>query len=124
MSYFLHPTAIVEGGVQIGESSAIWDNVHIRRDTQVGRHCIIGEKTHISYDVKIGNFVKVNAFVHVCTAVTIEDGVMISAGCVFTNDQYPRAANPDITALRSSGPDEHTLPTIVHRGATIGARSV
>jgi hypothetical protein len=53
--------------------------------------------------------------------VTIEDGVMISAGTIFTNDRFPRATTPDLRALRPSEPDEHTLPTLVREGATIGA---
>jgi UDP-2-acetamido-3-amino-2,3-dideoxy-glucuronate N-acetyltransferase len=124
MRAFIHPTAIVEKNVRIGDETCVWDNVHIRRDTVIGRKCIIGEKSHISYDVKIGDLVKVNAFVYICTAVTIEDGVMISAGCIFTNDRYPRATNSDLTTLRDSSPDEHTLPTLVKAGATIGAGAI
>jgi hypothetical protein len=59
--------------------------------------------------------------VYVCAAVTIEDGVMVSAGTVFTNDRFPRAATPDLRHLRPSDPDEHTLPTLVREGATLGA---
>jgi acetyltransferase-like isoleucine patch superfamily enzyme len=124
MSAFIHPTAIVEKNVRIGDDTSVWDNVHIRRDTVIGNKCIVGEKSHISYDVKIGNLVKINAFVYICTAVTIEDGVMISAGCIFTNDRYPRATNPDLKTLRSSAPDDHTFPTLVRAGATIGAGAV
>jgi acetyltransferase-like isoleucine patch superfamily enzyme len=124
MSVFIHPTAIVEDRVTLGERTSVWDGVHIRRDTRIGKACIVGEKTHISYEVSIGDFVKINAFVYICTAVTIEDGVMISAGCIFTNDLYPRATNPELTGLRTSGPDEHTLPTLVEAGATIGAGAV
>jgi hypothetical protein len=46
---------------------------------------------------------------------------MISAGTIFTNDRFPRAATPDLRSLRPSEPDEHTLPTLVREGATIGA---
>jgi UDP-2-acetamido-3-amino-2,3-dideoxy-glucuronate N-acetyltransferase len=120
----IHPSAIVEEGVSIGDGSFVWDNVHIRRNTRIGQSTIVGEKTHISYEVNIGNFVKINAFVYICTAVTIEDGVMLSAGCTFTNDLYPRAANDELTELRSSDPDEKTLSTVVREGATIGARAV
>lgn len=118
-----HPTAILETGVRIGPGTAIWDNVHIRRSTRVGAECIVGEKTYIAYDVRIGNRVKINAFVYICNAVTIEDGVMIGAGVVFTNDRYPRATTPDLRLVRTSEPDEHTLPTRVKEGATIGAAS-
>lgn len=117
----IHPTALVEEGVRIGRGSAVWDSVHIRRDTTLGEECIVGEKTYIAYGVKIGNRVKINAFVYICTAVTVEDGVMISAGTIFTNDRFPRATTPDLKRLRPSEPDEHTLPTLVREGATIGA---
>lgn len=117
----IHPTAIVEDNVVIGDGTSVWDSVHIRHDTEIGDECIVGEKTYIAYGVKIGNRVKINAMVYVCNAVTIEDGVMISAGTIFTNDRFPRATTPDLQQLRSSDPDEHTLPTLVREGATIGA---
>ena len=99
----------------------MWDNVHIRFGTSIGEQCIVGEKTYIAYGVKIGHRVKINAFVYICNAVTIEDGVMISAGTIFTNDRFPRATTPDLKSLRPSDPDEHTLPTLVREGSTIGA---
>ena len=112
---------MVESGVEIGAGSSIWDNVHIRHGASIGEECIVGEKTYIAYDVCVGNRVKINAFVYICAAVTIEDGVMISAGTTFTNDRFPRATTPDLKHLRPSDPDEHTLPTLVKAGATIGA---
>lgn len=117
----IHPTALLEAGVEIGEDTSIWDNVHIRFDTKIGEQCIVGEKTYIAYGVSIGSRVKINAFVYICNAVTIEDGVMISAGTIFTNDRFPRATTVDLKQLRGSEPDEHTLPTLVREGATIGA---
>ncbi len=117
----IHPTAVVEENVQIGRDTAIWDNVHIRHSTTIGEECIIGEKTYIAYGVAIGNRVKINAFVYVCNAVTIDDGVMIGAGTIFTNDRYPRATTPDLSQLRSSEPDEETLPTRLREGASVGA---
>jgi UDP-2-acetamido-3-amino-2,3-dideoxy-glucuronate N-acetyltransferase len=124
MSVFIHPTAIIEEGVTIGEGTSVWDNVHIRRAAHIGEQCIIGEKTYIAYEVQIGNRVKINAVVYICAAVTIEDGVMISAHTVFTNDRLPRATTPDLKQLRSSEPDDHTLPTRVREGATLGAGCV
>ncbi len=124
MSFRVHPTAIVEDGVEIGPGTSIWSHVHIRAPARVGADCIIGEKTYIAYDVAIGNRVKINAFVYICAAVTIEDGVMVSAGTVFTNDRFPRATVSDLSRLRPSEPDERTLPTRVREGATIGAGSV
>jgi acetyltransferase-like isoleucine patch superfamily enzyme len=124
MAASVHPTAIIEQDVHLGDGTAIWDNVHIRHGTTLGDECIVGEKTYIAYDVRIGNRVKINAMVYICTAVTIEDGVMISAGTIFTNDRFPRAATADLRSLRPSEPDEDTLPTLVREGATIGAGCV
>lgn len=121
MNSRIHPTALIEDGVELGRGTSVWDNVHIRHGARLGERCIIGEKTYIAYDVHIGNLVKINAMVYICAAVTIEDGVMISAGTIFTNDRFPRATTPDLKELRISDVDEHTLPTLVREGATIGA---
>jgi acetyltransferase-like isoleucine patch superfamily enzyme len=121
MSVRVHPTAIIEPGVVLGEETAVWDNVHIRHGARLGEQCIVGEKTYIAYDVVIGNRVKINASVYVCAGVTVEDGVMISAGTIFTNDRFPRATTADLKELRGSAPDEHTRLTKVSQGATLGA---
>jgi len=117
----IHPTALIEDNVTIGDGSAIWDSVHIRHGAKIGTDCIVGEKSYVAYDVVIGDRVKINAMVYICAAVTIEDGVMISAGTVFTNDRFPRATTTNLKELRPSEPDEDTLPTLVKEGATIGA---
>ncbi|MDZ4848671.1 MAG: acyltransferase [Pirellulaceae bacterium] len=121
MNVRIHPTAIVEDNVELGDGTSVWDNAHIRHGTRLGEECIVGGKTYIAYDVRIGNRCKINASVYICTAVTIEDGVMISAGTVFTNDRFPRAASPDLSQLRTSEPDEATEATLVKCGATVGA---
>lgn len=120
----IHPTALIEKGVEIGAGTAIWDHVHVRGPARIGKNCIVGGKTYIAYGVEIGDLVKINANVYICNAVTIERGVMIGAGTIFTNDRFPRATTPDLSALRSSAPDEHTLPTRVCEGASIGAGAV
>lgn len=121
MAVRIHPTAIVEDNVQLGDGTSVWDNAHIRHDTTLGEQCIVGGKSLIAYDVRIGHRVKINSNAYICNGVTLEDGVMISAGTIFTNDRFPRATTPDLQQLRSSDPDEHTLPTVVRAGATIGA---
>ncbi len=121
MTVKIHPTAIVEEDVSLGAGTSVWDNAHIRFGTRIGEQCIVGGKTYIAYDVEIGNRVKLNASVYICNGVTIEDGVMIGAHTVFTNDRFPRATTPDLLSLRPSEPDEHTQLTRVEAGATVGA---
>jgi acetyltransferase-like isoleucine patch superfamily enzyme len=117
----VHPTALVEPGVVLGAGVRVWDNVHIRHDAVVGDESIIGEKTYIAYGVRVGRRCKLNSFVYVCAQVSLDDGVMVAAGTVFTNDRFPRATTPDLRELRPSEPDDHTLATRVREGATIGA---
>ncbi len=124
MSIRIHPTAIIEKDVTLGEGTSVWDNAHIRHGARLGKECIVGGKSLIAYDVQIGNRVKINSAAYICNGVTIEDGVMISAGVIFTNDRFPRATTNDLSQLRSSAPDEHTLPTLVREGATIGAGAI
>ena len=123
MSVFVHPTAEIEEGVELGEGTSVWSQVHIRGPAKIGRDCIVGEKTYIAYDVSIGDRVKLNAMVYVCAGVTLEDGVMVSAGTTFTNDRYPRATTTDLSALLSSEPDEEMGRTLVAAGATLGANA-
>ncbi len=120
----VHPTALVEEGVQIGDGTSIWDNVHLRSGAKVGCNCIVGEKTYVAGGATVGDLCKVNAFVYICTGVALERGVMVSAGVTFTNDRYPRATDKDLEHLLSSEPGPETLSTVVRRGATLGARSV
>jgi UDP-2-acetamido-3-amino-2,3-dideoxy-glucuronate N-acetyltransferase len=120
----IHPTAIIEDGVLLGPGTSVWDSAHIRHGAHLGEECLVGGKSLIAYDVVIGSRVKINSAAYICNGVTIEDGVMISAGVIFTNDRFPRAATNDLSALRPSAPDEHTLPTLVRQGATIGAGAI
>jgi len=119
----IHPTAIVEPSVQIGDGTAVWDSVHLRGPSTIGRQCIIGEKTYVACGVDVADRVKINAHVYVCTGVTIETAAMIAAGVVFTNDRFPRAFAGNIDELATSEPTADTLPTFVRRGVTIGARA-
>ena len=97
MSVRIHPTALVEQGVEIGDGTSIWDNVHVRGPgTSIGAQCIVGEKTYIAYGVRIGNRVKINAVVYICNAVTIEDGAQtLRAGAM----EY----NAELRVIRLSG---------------------
>jgi acetyltransferase-like isoleucine patch superfamily enzyme len=120
----IHPTAIIEDDVAIGDGTSVWDAVHVRRGARIGVQCIVGEKSYLAPGVVVGDRVKINAFVYICSEVTIDDGVMIAAGTIFTNDRFPRATTPDLAERRSSDVDEHTRSTRVREGATIGAGAI
>jgi UDP-2-acetamido-3-amino-2,3-dideoxy-glucuronate N-acetyltransferase len=118
---FVHPTAVVEDGVDVGRGSSIWDNAHLRRGAVVGADCIVGGKSYLAGSVRVGDRCKINAMVYLCAGVTLGDGVFVAAHSTFTNDFYPRACVNDLSDLRPSEVDEHTTFTTVQDGATIGA---
>jgi UDP-3-O-[3-hydroxymyristoyl] glucosamine N-acyltransferase len=57
----IHPSAIVEPGVQLGDDTAVWDNVHLRSCARIGCGCIVGEKTYVASGpgVEIGPYAMV-----------------------------------------------------------------
>jgi acetyltransferase-like isoleucine patch superfamily enzyme len=119
----VHPTAIVEDGVVLGDGTVVWDGVHLRRGARIGRGCIVGEKTYVAYGVLVGDRCKLNAHVYLCAGVALEDGVLVAAHVVFTNDRAPRAAERDLARLLTSEPTDSTLRTLVRRGASLGANA-
>src|ERR1035437_4476881 len=120
----IHPTAIVEADARIGNGTKVLNHAHVETGATIGDECIIGEKTYVASDVRIGNCVKINPMAYICGPVIIEDGVLVSASTIFTNDRFPRATFPDLKSLRPPEMDEHTPLTLVREGATVGAGCV
>jgi acetyltransferase-like isoleucine patch superfamily enzyme len=118
----IHPTADISPKARIGEGTKIWNQAQIRENAQIGVNCIISKNVYIDFDVKIGNNVKIQNNVSVYHGVTIEDGVFIGPHVCFTNDENPRAINPDESLKKSE--DWEILKILVKKGASIGANSV
>ncbi len=111
--HYAHPTAIVESEA-IGEGTRIWHFAHVRAGSRVGKNCNLGKSVYIDTGADIGDNVKIQNFVSVYQGVTIEDDVFIGPSATFTNDLYPRAFIWD---------EGHVVPTLVRRGASIGANA-
>lgn len=111
---FIHPTAIVDDGTEIGADTRIWHFVHVLGDTRVGANCVLGQNVMVGPRVSIGNGVKIQNNVSVYEGVTLEDDVFCGPSCVFTNVLTPRAF--------VERKDEFA-ETRVRRGATIGANA-
>lgn len=111
--YYAHPTAEVSPLASIGPGTKIWNQVQIREEAVIGSDCIISKDVYIDKGVIIGNGVKIQNSVSVYHGVTIEDDVFVGPNATFTNDMFPRADNPDW----------QVVPTLVKRGASIGANA-
>jgi acetyltransferase-like isoleucine patch superfamily enzyme len=112
-SVHVHPTAEVEEGARVGSGTRIWHLAHIRSTARVGANCVIGRNVYVDADVVVGNLVKIQNNVSVYKGVTLEDEVFVGPSAVFTNDLRPRAQNPDW----------QIVPTLIRRGASIGANA-
>lgn len=112
---FIHPTACVDEGAQIGTGSKIWHFCHVMPIAVIGKRCNLGQNVFVANHVRIGNGVKIQNNVSVYEGVTLEDDVFCGPSMVFTNDLNPRAAFP-------KGPTGY-VKTLVKRGCTIGANA-
>lgn len=110
--FFIHQTSIVEESCQIGDRTKIWHFSHIMPEVAIGKDCVIGQNVFIGKGVKIGNNVKIENNVSVFEGVILEDNVFCGPSCVFTNVVNPRS---HISRKREF------KPTLVRKGATIGA---
>lgn len=110
----VHETAIVDDDAVIGEGTKIWHWVHVCRGAQIGRDCVLGQNVYIGPGVVIGDGCKIQNNVSIYAGVTLEDEVFVGPSAVFTNVKLPRAA-----VDRS----DEFAPTLVRRGATIGANA-
>ena len=112
--YFCHQTAIVDSGVEIGAETKIWHFAHIITGSRVGERCVIGQNVMIGPNARVGNGCKIQNNVSVYEGVTLEDDVFCGPSMVFTNVKLPRAH----VSRRGE-----FLPTLVKRGASIGANA-
>jgi UDP-2-acetamido-3-amino-2,3-dideoxy-glucuronate N-acetyltransferase len=110
----IHETAIVDGGACIGAHTKIWHFSHVLAGSQIGENCNIGQNVVIGPDVTIGARCKIQNNVSVYKGVTLEEGVFCGPSMVFTNIINPRAEIAKMDQVR---------PTLVKKGATIGANA-
>jgi UDP-2-acetamido-3-amino-2,3-dideoxy-glucuronate N-acetyltransferase len=89
--YFVHDSAFVDEGAEVGAGTKIWHFCHIMRGAVIGNNCILGQNVNVDGRVVIGNNVKIQNNVSVYSGVTIEDDVFLGPSCVLTNVTNPRA---------------------------------
>lgn len=114
MNYFVHESSFVDEGAIIGEGTKIWHFCHVMKDAVIGKGCTLGQNVFVASRVTIGNHVKIQNNVSVYTGVQIEDDVFLGPSMVFTNVVNPRS--------EVNRKDEYQ-PTLVKRGASIGANA-
>jgi len=112
--YFVHETAVVDDGAQVGAGTKIWHFCHVMPGAVIGERCVLGQNVFVGPGVRLGDNVHVQNNVSVYEGVELEDDVFCGPSMVFTNVRDPRSAFP-----RASR--EEYEKTLVRRGATLGA---
>ena len=110
--HFAHESAFIDADVEIGDGTKIWHVSHIMSGSRIGRDCRIGQNVVVGPRATIGDGVKIQNNVSVYEGVTLEDHVFCGPSMVFTNVFNPRSDIPRMEELR---------PTLVRKGATLGA---
>lgn len=111
--YFVHPSAEVARDALIGEGTMIWHQCQVMRGARLGAHCKLGKCVYVDFGVQIGDRVKIQNGISLYKGVRVEDDVLLGPHMAFTNDLYPRAFNDDY----------EITPTLVRKGASVGANA-
>jgi len=111
---WVHPSAIVDGGAELGPETRVWHFSHVMAGAVIGARCMLGQNCFVSARVKLGNGVRVQNNVSLYDGVELEDDVFCGPSVVFTNVKHPRA----FVSRR-----EEYSATKICRGATLGANS-
>ena len=114
MSFWAHDTAIVDAPTDIGDGTKIWHFCHVMANAKIGARCSLGQNVFVAGTAEIGHGCKIQNNVSLYDGVVLGDDVFVGPSAVFTNVMNPRAA-----VVRK---DEYQ-PTIVERGASIGANA-
>jgi UDP-2-acetamido-3-amino-2,3-dideoxy-glucuronate N-acetyltransferase len=115
-------SAEVDPTATIGDGSSIWHLAQVRNEARIGKNCIVGRGAYIGSGVEIGDNCKIQNYALVYEPAKLGDGVFIGPAAVLTNDQFPRAINPDGTIKSAS--DWQAVGVTIGDGASIGARAV
>ncbi|WP_019180078.1 acyltransferase [Microbacterium yannicii] len=118
----VHRSADVAESARIGPRSRVWHLAQIREDATIGADCNVGRGAYIGPGVVLGDACKIQNYALVYEPARLGDGVFIGPAAVLTNDEFPRAVNPDLSA--KSHDDWTAVGVTIERGASIGARAV
>ena len=117
--FWAHPSAIIDDKAHIGADTKIWHFTQVLAGAYIGTCCSIGHNCLIGSKSHIGNGVKIESNTDVWDLVELEDYVFVGPSAVFVNDLNPRAKYP-----KQKFPEFGTwLPTVVKKGASIGANA-
>jgi UDP-2-acetamido-3-amino-2,3-dideoxy-glucuronate N-acetyltransferase len=88
---FIHPTAVVDAPVQIGQGTKIWHFCHLCAGATLGENVVLGQNGYVGGTVVIGNGCRIQNNVSLYDGLVLENDVFVGPSVVFTNVVNPRA---------------------------------
>lgn len=82
----IHPSAVIDETVQIGQGTVIMANAVINADTTIGQGCIINTASSVDHDCCIQDYVHICPGVHVAGTVHIGDNTWVGIGSSVINN--------------------------------------
>lgn len=122
MNATVKDTAQVAESSRLGDGTTVWELAQIRENASLGDNCVIGRGAYVGSGVIIGDNVKLQNYALVYEPAVLGDGVFVGPAAVLTNDEFPRAVDPEGNPKRAG--DWHAVGVTVNEGASLGARSV
>ncbi|HET9930456.1 MAG TPA: acyltransferase [Polyangiaceae bacterium] len=111
---FVHPSAVVEDGAELGEGVKVWHFCHVMAGARLGAGSVLGQNCFVAASVRVGVGARVQNNVSLYDGVELGDHVFVGPSVVFTNVRNPRAEFPRKAEYRR---------TVVERGVSIGANA-
>ncbi|MBF4614043.1 acyltransferase [Curtobacterium sp. VKM Ac-1376] len=116
---YVAPSAVVSTSAVVEPGVRVWDNTHVEAEATIGSETLIGRGVTIGAGVRVGARCKIQNGALVYGPAVIGSGVFIGPGAVLTNDNTPRAINPDGSVQDAH--DWRPTAVVVEHGASIGA---
>lgn len=110
----IHPSAVIDESVSIGDGTVIMANVVINSNTVIGNACIVNTASSVDHDCIIKDYVHISPGVNIAGTVTIGYCTWIGIGTEISN-------NIEITDNSIIGAGSVVIKDILNEGTYVGA---
>ncbi len=115
----IHPSAVLDPSVIVGNDSIIGACTVIMKDVKIGHHTIVGPHNVIEAGAKIGNYCTMQPFCVIARDTLIEDNVFIGPHYSCSNDKHipegEHGTSPNKKPFQA-------FPITIKKGAKLGTR--
>ena len=115
--YFVHESACVDDGAEIGSGTKIWHFCHVSSGAKIGRGCTVGQNVFLAGGIKVGDFCKIQNNVSIYEGVELADYVFCGPSMVFPTVQPLGKARASARTPRSYAAIESAGIRLLRRAA-------